>query len=456
LKELKPLLEICNSLVTNKIILDKNRKVIFSDIATDINLDRYSDQDLGFSFSELKNIDKKFIIGHMLRMKSSDKQYFFIASAFRDKDNNFKGAIILQLNTDYLNTILVPQTNRTLLMHDDVEKSALKMHGIYEEMKKAPKIIFFKYVILRNTGIAITNYSKKLNKYLEFKYNPIVLKSLFYKAVINFIIISAILLVIVFLFFYKYALLPIKDSLNILQKDQVYKNEKVGIYNIFSYFNKYNLNQSNIISKQELEHREQFAKIISIIISIGSLSHYIKNKIEVLKEDIVDIIASKGDKVSSSSSFKKRLKNIKKTFENSEADIKSLTSEFTKFTQLIKTQNKENINISASLIEESVISRLKEQDYKDNVKIEGIDKFDIHVYKSFFQILLDEVLNLNNENLLLNLITIKNNNIQFVFKKRVINFINFQNEQFTLGKMIGMFNDINVSLLQDKKILLLN
>ena len=62
LKELKPLLEICNSLVTNKIILDKNRKVIFSDIATDINLDRYSDQDLGFSFSELKNIDKNLLL----------------------------------------------------------------------------------------------------------------------------------------------------------------------------------------------------------------------------------------------------------------------------------------------------------------------------------------------------------------------------------------------------------
>ena len=253
------------------------------------------------------------------------------------------------------------------------------------------------------------------------------------------------------MFFYKYILLPIKDSLDILQKGQIYKKEEVGGYNIFSRLNKYNLNQSDIISKQELEHREQFAKIISIIFSIGSLSHYITSKIEVLKEDIVDMIASKGDKVSSSSAFNKRLKNIEKTVANSEADIKSLTSEFTKFTQLIKTQNKDDICINTSLIKGGITSKLDAQGHKDNVEIKEIAKFDIHVYKSFFRMLLDEILNFNNKDLILNLIKIKNNNIQFAFKKKNVNFIDFQNEQITLCKMIGMFNDINVSLSQNQK-----
>ena len=164
-KDLKPLLETCNSLITNKIILDKNKKVIFSDI----NLDRYSELDLGFSFSELKNIDTENIISKMLQDKSSDKQYFFTASALRDKANNFNGAVILQINTEYLNTILVPQSYRTLSVQDHI-KNASK--SLYEEMKNTPILSFFEHIILRNSEISIIHYSKELNKYLEFKYTP--------------------------------------------------------------------------------------------------------------------------------------------------------------------------------------------------------------------------------------------------------------------------------------------
>ena len=54
--------------------------------------------------------------------------------------------------------------------------------------------------------------------------------------------------------------------------------------------------------------------------------------------------------------FNKRLSEIEKTIATSEKDIRLLTSEYTKFTKLIKTQKRENIEISANKLNSSTYS----------------------------------------------------------------------------------------------------
>ena len=213
------------------------------------------------------------------------------------------------------------------------------------------------------------------------------------------------------------------------------------------------MNQSALISKQEKEQREQFAKIISIIFSIGSLAHYITSKVEVLKEDIADMSTKNNEKISSVVDFNKRLKSIERTIAVSEKDIRSLTSEYTKFTQLIKNQNREKVCISASELHEAIRIKLESQNHSQTVAMTPNIKFDINVYKSFFITLLDEILNFNKKDLILAEIKIcESKKLQFIFKKINSNFINFQNEQITLCKMLGMYNDIKVSISQDQEI----
>ena len=66
--------------------------------------------------------------------------------------------------------------------------------------------------------------------------------------------------------------------------------------------------------------------------------------------------------------------------------------------------------------------------------------------------LLDELLNFNNNELILVEIKIfKKQKLEFVFKKINSNFIDFQHEQITVSKMLGVFNDIEVSILQDQE-----
>ena len=66
--------------------------------------------------------------------------------------------------------------------------------------------------------------------------------------------------------------------------------------------------------------------------------------------------------------------------------------------------------------------------------------------------LLDEILNFNNNEIILTEIKIfKKQKLQFIFKKINFNFINLQNEQITVSKMLGVFNDIEVSILQDQE-----
>ena len=86
------------------------------------------------------------------------------------------------------------------------------------------------------------------------------------------------------------------------------------------------------------------------------------------------------------------------------------------------------------------------------VKMTPQVKFDIHVYKSFFVMLLDEILNFNRKDLILIEAKIcTDKKLQFIFKKINSSFIDFQNEQITLCKMLGMFNDIRVSVSQDQE-----
>ena len=66
--------------------------------------------------------------------------------------------------------------------------------------------------------------------------------------------------------------------------------------------------------------------------------------------------------------------------------------------------------------------------------------------------LLDELLNFNNNELILVEIKIfKKQKLEFIVKKINSNFIDIQHEQITVSKMLGVFNDIEVSILQDQE-----
>lgn len=448
-KSFSKLFITCSSLVLNTIIIDRNRRVLFSNFKLENGeYDLYSDEELGFKFSELRKLEKESTIGSVKYDKNLNKQYFYILSPITDKNGNFFGAVIFKISVDDLKNKLVPQRNRGLIIRDS--KVDISSDSLYKKLKAKPEITFLENVILKNNPIIITQYNKSLKKYLEYRYDPQGLRKSFFQSMLISGIIMIIVLFIVFYYYYRYILLPIRESLEVIQNGENYNDKLNYGISVFSSLNKFNLSQSALISKQEIKHREQFAKIISIIFSIGSLSHYITSKIEMLKEDISDI-KNVSDK-NSVKSFNKRLKNIEQTIENSENDIKSLTTEFTKFTQLIKNQSKEDISISRELIEEEVKDKLNLQNYYGSIEITESVKIDIHVYKSFFKMLIDEILNFNVEDLVLKCIKIEEDKkLQFIFKKVDTGFVDFQNEQVTLCKMIGMFNDIDVSILQDQE-----
>ena len=366
MKNFSKLLVSCSSIILNKFVIDNDRKLLYGDTYTVANnLNYYDDKDLGFSFEDLKEKPMKIFIGNIIENKELTKKYFFVASGISNKNLDFMGAVLFKVDVGYLNYKLVPQSNRELLIKDSVELDALS-ESLYQRLKKFPAITFLSTVIFSNSTLNTITYNGSLNKYLEFEYNPKNLKKSFLHTVYISTCIISLLLIVVFFLFWRIILLPMKESLMMVQKNQNGRKNIDRLFNIFYSLNAFNLKQSALISKQEQEQHEQFAKIISIIFSIGSLSHYITSKIEVLKEDIADMSTKNNKKISSVIDFNKRLRDIEKTVAISEKDIRSLTLEYNKFTKLIKTQNREDICISTAELKSAISSRIEFQNHKTN------------------------------------------------------------------------------------------
>ena len=454
LKNFSELLCGCSSNIFNISVINDNRNVVYSDSNHSVvgALNTYHDKTLGFSFDELKENPEKIFIGDIIEDNTLKRKYFFIASGIHNKNKRFNGAVLFRVDVNYLNYKLVPQRNREIFINDFLE-SRTDSDELYNQLAASPILVFLSKIILSNSNLSTTYYNSSLDKYLKFEYNPRNFRKSFLRNFYISTFVICVLLGVLFFLYWRMILLPMKESLMMIQRNKNGRKNIDRLFNIFYNINDFNMNQSALISKQEKEQREQFAKIISIIFSIGSLAHYITSKVEVLKEDIADMSTKNNKKISSVVDFNKRLKSIERTIAVSEKDIRSLTSEYTKFTQLIKNQNREKVCISASELHEAIRIKLESQNHSQTVAMTPNIKFDINVYKSFFITLLDEILNFNKKDLILSEIKIcQTKKLQFIFKKINSNFINFQNEQITLCKMLGMYNDIKVSISQDQEI----
>lgn len=452
LNDFASLLTNCNFLDIDKILINYNGKVLFNSSKIQKgNLGRLSDKELGFSLEKLKKDPDKIIVGKIIGDKILKRNYFFIASGVRNKNSNFTGILLLKIDIAYLNERIVPLNNRILKIKDSVNNDKLT-NSLYLQLQKSPVRTFLSNILFHRSDPSIIKYNNSLNKYTESKYNPNATIVSFKRNIYTFVCIVLALLIFVFFIYWRMILLPMKESLMMIQKNGNGRKAVDKLFSIFYRLNDFNLDQSALISKQEQEQREQFAKIISIIFSIGSLAQYVTSKVEILKEDIADMRSKNNKKLSSVVDFNKRLSEIEKTVATSEKDIRLLTSEYTKFTKLIKTQKRENIQINAHKLNSLINTNLISMNDNRTVKITPQVEFDIHVYKSFFIMLLDELLNFNNNELILVEIKIfKKQKLEFIFKKINSNFIDFQHEQITVSKMLGVFNDIEVSILQDQE-----
>ena len=454
------LLASCTFLEIDRFLIDYDGKVIYSSSSDKVNNSGYyNDESLGFSFDKLKNNHDRVFIGNIIEDKKLKRRYFFIVSGASNKYSDFRGAVLLKVYVDYLNKKIVPLKNRILTIRDNVDEDELH-NSIYKQLERSPIKTFLSKYLLSNSDNRVIKYNSSFNKYTESKYISKYIVKSFWCNIYLFGCIVCVLLIVVFFIYWRMILLPMKESLMMIQKNRSGRKNIDKLFSIFYRLNDFNLDQTALISKQEQEQREQFTKIISIIFSIGSLAHYVTSKVEVLKEDVADMCAKcakNNKKKSSIINFNQRLRDIEKTIDNSEQDIRLLTSEYTKFTELIKTQNREDIKIGAHELSKTISSKLSPLKYNQVVQITPQIEFNIHVYESFFVMLLDEILNFNGKDLSLEEIKItKDKKLVFIFKKINSSFINFQNEQITLCKMLGMFNDIKVSISQEQEIVSIN
>lgn len=452
LNDFATLLANCSILHIDKFLIDYNGKVLFNSNKTNNNIPSHFDREqLGFSLEKLKDNPENIIIGNIIEDETLKRNYFFIASGVSNKNSNFTAILLLKIDINYLNEKIVPLNNRILKINDTVDKALLD-NPVYQQLQEFPAITFLSNTLFHKSDLNIISYNNNFQKYTESIYNSKRIAVSFIDNVFIFGCIIFTLLIFVFFIYWKMILLPMKESLMMVQKNNNGRREIDKLFSIFYRLNDFNLDQSALISKQEQEQREQFAKIISIIFSIGSLAQYVTSKVEILKEDIADIRAKSNKKLSSEVDFSKRLSEIEKTVASSGKDIKLLTSEYAKFTKLIKTQKRENIIISSSILDSLINVKIAFMNKHQTVKITPQIEFKIHVYKSFFMMLLDEILNFNNNEITLTEIIIyRKQKLQFIFNKINSNFINLQNEQITVSKMLGMFNDIKVSILQDQE-----
>lgn len=198
LKDFSKLLSSCNFLEIDKFLINYDGKVIYSTQKDKTsNLGYYNDQRLGLSFDKLKNNPNKIFIGDIVENQKLNSKYFFIASAVNNKNSNFKAAVLLKIDVNYLNERIVFLESRFLTIRDNVNKYELN-DSIYKQLKEFPVKTFLSKSLHSNPDARVIQYNNSLNKYTESRYDSQYVLESFFCNVYLFGFVVFTLLIIVF------------------------------------------------------------------------------------------------------------------------------------------------------------------------------------------------------------------------------------------------------------------
>lgn len=355
-----------------------------------------------------------------------------LATGITNKNNEFKGYLIFSINLDNLSRNLVRNALSSVLIKDQIN-SDYKINSNY--LRSYPIRFFIRNIILGKENISFTTFEPFTGKYIELFYNTSTIKTDFYS---NFIANSTIvfcLLLLILIFYYFRILRPLQPTLNTISN--IAKIENLNNSNIFSLINTAVSEQSKTISLQKTAYQEQLFKLIALTSSVSEITRYIKNKMEILVENVSDIrLSTKQDLSKHQQIIFKELEN---TVINSEQDIKSLLSNYMNIAHSMKIYDKQEIDIISLLLECGINQSF--------ISVQSmVDCEELALHKLLFSTLIQEIISFKEGDLVLSQVRIEGNRLNFIFNQLNDVIVTGFNEKLIICKIWGLFNNIQVHI----------
>jgi len=432
------------SSISTIIVTDSNGKIIFSNLLDKKNVIDNSLLKTRKYFQTLMKNPDQIVFGEIVTGILTQTPAIPIATGIRDKNNNFIGTIIFSVSLDNISKDL---SNHSIISINIQNPISLNTANNYIN---TPQISWYSFIsqLMTNDHYVEINSNSLIQKDIEIIYDLFPYKTKLIRDMILYSLIVLLILSSIFVFYYFSILKPLKPTLHIIQNISDLDSNAANL-NLFTDVTNSITNQSKLLQEKEYVYKEQLAQIISVICSIGSLTNYVKNKLEILTEEIEDINSVT---TLSSKDLKLKLKDIGKVVKENKNDVNSVLSNFNSVFRILESQQKQEFNIRELLITSDINnSLLNKKMHSDSNAVLKIHNYSVRVYKTLFKTMIDEIMQFQSHALKINSIEIaENNKLEFIFREISDSTILSHHERLVLCKLWGIFNDILITIEYNK------
>jgi hypothetical protein len=307
------------------------------------------------------------------------------------------------------------------------------------------KFAFFHF-FLRNIINSEQNFDviTKYNSHIGIKisYNISSLKSEFFYSMLRHFIVTCAICVIILVLYYRFILLPIRPALKIL-KSLLPITDSRG--NLFCLVGGALAKQEKHLLDQQFKLQDQNNKLLSMMSSVSTVGHYIKNRLEYLIEEIDSDVFKQ-----LSTEEKHIFEELKYLIYSSESEIKSVMSHCMKLFMSLGSKTKTAHNVVDLLLKSGISQQMINLD--NNIEIY------CNLYKDLFLILVEEITYFSKYDVTLTkvMLVTQPNILSFHFRQNNNSLVAGYNEQYTICKLWASFNNININLVNERKQFIIN
>lgn len=360
-----------------------------------------------------------------------------IVTSLKNKYGKHIGNIILSSNLDklsqnfykgYINVIKIVGIDTVSSTQNDLNKSA-----------------FFSF-FLKNIVYSEQNFEviTKYNPYIGIKisYNINALKLDFFYSMLRHFVVILVIGVTILVLYYRFILRPLRPALKILN-NLLPITDTQG--NLFCVVGGALEKQEQYLLDQKFKLQEQNHKLLSMIYSVSTVGHYIKNRLEYLVEEI------DSDMFQQLSPEEKCIfEELKYLIYSSESEIKSVISHCIKLFGLLGNKTKTAHHMIDLLIKSGISQEIINRD--NDIEIY------CNLYKDLFVILVEEITYFSKYDVTLIKVVLdtQTNILSFHFKQNHNSLVEGYNEQYTICKLWASFNNINITLVNEKEQFIIN
>lgn len=420
------------SIVDGILITDTNRQIIYSDIQgfsanqnIKINNRTY--------FADIKDEPYKVVFGNIVEGVLTKKPAIPVATNILNSNNEIHGYIIFSVSLENIASNLINSNLFSIQLFNEPKKQDNPSPGT-----NTVTSFFLPLIINNNKQIEFTSYDEYSNKYVTLSYSTQPIFTEFYYNSLFSILLIAIPTGILFALYYFYVLIPMKKCISMIKTSPADGNDIIN-NNLFYYIRSSLYNQQLEIRNKDFKIKDQLNRLMQVILSVSSISHYVSKKLSILSEDISDnagLFHQENDRIALLD--RPLLDEALSMISDTDDEIKKTFASILDLCYILTDDKKEECCVIDIITPYLQTPEILHSEGSHPVKL----------YVNLFRYLVQEILAIEKYNTPLEKVFVSsdNTNIEFIFKSKGKDITAHSCNTLTICRILGAFNKTLVSV----------